>query len=245
MPANPTALARRRERYVSAPIPRNSTASTSVDECHDVEELSNQVLAMTIADEGPTDPQPSRLWTSRADFQTSHVPITPQANPEVVSAIYDTLHQVKADSFATRFSQAMAATPAANPPTSETESSGDALPRRLPRTSAAQKSIQTQLNIAGRIRADVGQWEQRVAHIPTLQLYYELRHYLKQAQTSLESLNSQDRGVREAREELSTRLANLRGILAQWSKVVCTDEPKFVDTSQSPTLLFFYPGGSG
>ena len=59
--------------------------------------LVEQVLAITIADEGPDVAlQPSRLWTPQMQFQMMRPPLKLTSNATILSAIVDTFQRTSA-----------------------------------------------------------------------------------------------------------------------------------------------------
>ncbi|PIL30343.1 hypothetical protein GSI_07528 [Ganoderma sinense ZZ0214-1] len=243
MPERASTRARRQARYV-----------TQEPEPDDVDDrLAQQVLAMTIADEGP-DPnsQPNRLWMPRARFQRTRPLPEPASNAAISSVIMDTFQGMSE----TMSLPAAPPVPSTSPMASTSRistrptlsSSGEhvslsspPLPSRPPeeerptrraRRTAAQKAIEDQLKAAALIHEDLRLCEEMSKRQPTLQLYYELRHGIRNIATAIDLLNRRDERVQTKRTELLARCTQLRQALAGWSQVVCLPtEAREVDTS--------------
>lgn len=215
--------------------------------------LAQQVLAMTIADEGPDlNSQPSRLWMPRAQFQRAR-PLPETASSAVVSsAIMDTFQRTSAtmsppaaldpapsttaSSISANGTRPMLRSPGENkslsspppPPSQLTEER----PARRPHRTAAQKAIEDQMKTAALIKEDLRLCEEMTKQQPTLQLYYELRDGIRNIARAIELLNRRDEWVQTKRAELLARCTPLQQALAGWSQVVCVPtEPREADTS--------------
>lgn len=199
MPARADASARRRARY---PIPAES------DDVAD--RLAQQVLAMTIADEGPdVNSQASRLWMPRAQFQMARPSLEPASNTTISSAIMDTFRRTSAAMPPPAAQRSVPPTLHPIPSTPTTTASSKTIPgppspprfrpceeqecpSRRPRRTAAQKAIEDQLKAAALVHEDLRLCEEKTRQQPTLQLYYELRHDITNITTSIELLNRRD-----------------------------------------------------
>ena len=235
MPERASTRARRQARY----------PTQEPDDAAD--RLAEQVLAMTIADEGPDlNSQPNRLWTPRAQFQRTR-PLPEPASNGAISTIMDTFQQTSA-------TMPLAAPPQV-PSTSTASASGispslsrpplpsqpselvEERPARRARRTAAQKAVEDQLRSAELIHEDLHLCEEMTKRQPTLQLYYELRQGIRNIATAIGLLNRRDECVQTKRAELLARCTQLRQVLAAWSQVVCLPtEPLDVDTSMLSIL---------
>lgn len=249
MPANTAARARRRSRYISAPAdPLSEDAALFSQD--DADRLAQQVMAMTISDEGPdVDTQPSKLWTSRGQFQGARPALQPSVDTSaVLKALCGTAssHQDPLPTAQSTPIPLVSAFALSSPATSPLEQHAPLLtstleevldeqanPARMPRRSAAEKEIETQLTMASRIGIDLCQCEEKAKETPSLERYYQLRDKLRTTAASIELLNRRDARVQARRMELLGRCDQLRRTLAAWSGIVLLPrEPRIVDTSK-------------
>ena len=107
------------------------------------------------------------------------------------------------------------------------------LPTRLPRRTAAQKVIEGHLQAAISIGLDLDGCEEMTSQEPTLDLYYQLRRLLCNAEKSIQLLSHRDAAVQQAHDDLLSRHMHISKTLVTWQELVCVpDEPRIVDTSK-------------
>ena len=232
MPARPSARAHRLARYAPPDEDPDDVANT----------LARQVLALTIADDGPdVESQPSKLWTPRGEFQRTRPSLERSSDGLLSSAFGDILQRATSLPGPPQTSSTSTSSVDPAPATLQrqqtrtvidTDDTGER-PARLPRLSAAHKNVERQLKQASGISDDLRIFEEKAMQSPTLELYYEIRGQLETVTASIDLLNSRDSRVQEHRNELNERCARLRKVLASWSGVICLPkEPRVVDTSK-------------
>ncbi|KAI1789373.1 hypothetical protein LXA43DRAFT_1096413 [Ganoderma leucocontextum] len=106
------------------------------------------------------------------------------------------------------------------------------LPRRLPRSTAAQKAIENDLHMATGIGLDLKGCEKTAALEPMLDLYHQLHCSLDKADKSIRLLSHWDARVQRVRNDLLAQYTQLRKTLVTWRGILCLlDKPHVVDTS--------------
>ncbi|KAM5544379.1 hypothetical protein V8D89_002039 [Ganoderma adspersum] len=204
--------------------------------------LAQQVLAMTIADE--------------AQFQRARPLPETASSAAISSAIMDTFQRTSAT-----MSPSIALDPVpstllmassiispkgthpmlqlsgknlslSSPPPLPSQPSEEECPAQGPCRTTAQKVIEDQLKTATLIHEDLRLCKEMTKQQPTLQLYYELHHGIRNIARAIKLLNHRDEQVQTKRAELLAHCTPLQQALASWSQVVCLPtEPQKADTS--------------
>ena len=112
------------------------------------------------------------------------------------------------------------------------------LPRRLPRSTAAQKAIENDLRMATSVSLDLKRCWDIAALEPTLDLYRQLYRKLDVAEKSMKLLNHRDARVEQARNGLLVQHADLCKTLVTWRRKL--DLPREVDTSKQLIIILMF-----
>lgn len=247
-------------------ISREATDSLSLSEATDVtgdttenlDEGAMHVFTTTILDEGPDlDRLPSKLWTTRNDFQASHVSRAAPPSVQVSAAVQsltDAVHRINISSSPGRLAEQFEGLRLSETPPSPDHLSKIPAPTTLcpiddmpdqgihqSRPAVSYKVTdkkdrnqftQSALRIVDSVEDHLNQCNERLSGVPTITILQEVKTIVSQSREALERISRKTPSLDTRKSHVTQLLRNVEGRLLELDIVSPQNAPLIYPTGR-------------
>jgi hypothetical protein len=196
---------------------RRATSAAPVEPPSEMADLESSVFALTLTDDGPDhNGQPSRLWSSRADFQEGnsqrHVLSDPSTND--ILAAFERLSLSQPHSNQPSSSHASVATGPIH------AASPVSVQQRTMQKKEKNKRTTTALQVLASIETKVEACRTKLTAVPTKEVLTRVKSTLAELRSALECIKRHTPTIDTRKQGISLRLDALEARLTEWRLII-------------------------